>query len=560
MQVEVVGEEIKAETMDHHGLVAATCKDLKIAERIDNILYQDDTGRVVKPGESVVAMILNGLGFTNRRLYIMDQFFENKPLEKLIAPGLDASNITYDTLANTLDDISQYGETELFSRVAIDIALENRFLGPLNHIDTTSISVEGDYDVPEEDGVIKITQGHSKDHRPDLKQLMLSLVVTGESNFPLWMEALDGNSSDKVNFHETIAKVQSFQSQLDLKSSSKWVADSAFYTKKRIQQAIDYIWLSRVPETIKEAQELVKKDESDITWVERDRGYKTAIYKRCYGNVDQRWLLVYSEQGYQRERKTLDRKIDKLEAKYIAECKKFECRQFACVADAEDAFRELMKGKRFFQLEGDVIAIKKHKAKGRPKAGVEKEVVGYQVQVKLSRDDVAIKMEANKKGRFILATNDLNEADYPDQEMLREYKSQQKVENGFRFLKDPWFMLNSVFLKRPNRVSALMMVMTLCLMVYNVAEYRLRKSLKAEKETLPNQKGKEIDSPTLRWVFQLMEGINIVRFYDGPVGEPVREIIINITDLRAKIIRLFGYTACEVYGLIDEKPVHPLRM
>ena len=145
--------------------------------------------------------------------------------------------------------------------MALDIALENKLLGPLNHLDTTSISVEGSYDVPEEEGVIKITQGHSKDHRPDLKQLMLSLVVTGDSNFPLWMEALDGNSSDKVNFHETIARVQSFQSQLDVESNSKWVADSAFYTKDKIQQAVDYYWLSRVPETIKDAQNLVNNDE-----------------------------------------------------------------------------------------------------------------------------------------------------------------------------------------------------------------------------------------------------------------------------------------------------------
>jgi transposase len=105
-----------------------------------------------------------------------------------------------------------------------------------------------------------------------------------------------------------------------------------------------------------------------------------------------------------------------------------------------------------------------------------------------------------------------------------------------------------------------MMVMTLCLMVYNVAEYRLRKSLKTAKETLPNQKGKEIDNPTLRWIFQLMEGINIVRFFDGRDEQPVREIITNITNLRSKIIRLFGYTACEVYGLIEVKPAYPLRM
>jgi transposase len=145
--------------------------------------------------------------------------------------------------------------------------------------------------------------------------------------------------------------------------------------------------------------------------------------------------------------------------------------------------------------------------------------------------------------------------------MLRDYKSQQDVESGFRFLKDPWFMLDSVFLKKPRRVSALMMVMTLCLMVYNVAEHRMRKKLATNKETLPNQKGKPISNPTLRWVFQLMEGVSIVSLQNrGESGDP-RRITVNLNETRKKIIYLFGPTACEIYGLeINKKIDHPLRM
>ena len=171
--MELGGSEIKTETLDHHGLVAATCKDLKIAERIDKLIFVEDTGRNVTPGESVVAMILNGLGFTNRRLYLMPQFFANKPVEKLIAPGLKPEDFTYDTLAAALNDICSYGESKLYGEVALDIALENDLLGKLNHLDTTSVSVQGDYNVPDEPGVVKLTHGHSKDHRPDLKQFLI---------------------------------------------------------------------------------------------------------------------------------------------------------------------------------------------------------------------------------------------------------------------------------------------------------------------------------------------------------------------------------------------------
>ena len=78
--MEIAGSELKTENLDHHGLVAAICQDLKIAERIDALIYTEDTGRNLTPGKAVEAMIINGLGFTNRRLYLTRQFFQDKPV------------------------------------------------------------------------------------------------------------------------------------------------------------------------------------------------------------------------------------------------------------------------------------------------------------------------------------------------------------------------------------------------------------------------------------------------------------------------------------------------
>ena len=96
------------------------------------------------------------------------------------------------------------------------------------HLDTTSISVSGEYEsTPSGDGepaVIQLTHGHAKDKRPDLKQAVSSLVVNGPSQMPIWMDALDGNSSDKKSFHKTIRKVRAFQKQINLDADFKWVA------------------------------------------------------------------------------------------------------------------------------------------------------------------------------------------------------------------------------------------------------------------------------------------------------------------------------------------------
>ena len=81
--------------------------------------------------------------------------------------------------------------------------------------------------------------------------------------------------------------------------------------------------------------------------------------------------------------------------------------------------------------------------------------------------------QLQQKGFFMLATNDLSES-LTMEKMLDLYKSQQSVERGFRFLKSPDFLTSSLYLKKPERIEALLMVMTCCLMIYAALEYKIR--------------------------------------------------------------------------------------
>jgi transposase len=549
--LEVAGEEIQTLSMDHHGLVAAVCKDLRIAERIDKRLGVDEQ-RIVSPGQAVVAMILNGLGFTNRRLYLTHQFFETKPVERLLDADIKAEDLTDYTLGHTLDEIWEYGSSQLFGEVAFETALENDLLGQLNHLDTTSISVHGEYETKEEPNVIKITHGYSKDKRPDLKQAVLSLVVNGPSAMPIWMEPLNGNSSDKESLHETVRKIREFQKQIDFEKKFKWIADSALYDADKLLKSNDYLWLTRVPETIKEAKQLIEKKDTEINWKEQEKGYKTALFSSNYGGLEQRWLLVFSEQAYQRERKTLEKNLTNKDEELKKVLWHLSNEVFSCENDAEAALEKIAKKYKLHVITSEIVPELKYAKRGKPKPEDEKIIIGYKIHSSFERNVESIKKIETRKGRFILATNDLDEEDYSDEMMLQEYKEQQNVEGGFRFVKDPWFMVDSIFLKSPKRIEALMMIMTLCLMVYNIAQYRLRESLKKKDDTLPNQLGKEVKNPTVRWIFQIMEGISIVRFFKNKIIEPTKEIITNLNDLRKKIICHFGNTACIMYGLIQK--------
>ena len=554
---EVSNGQIQTTTLDHLGLVAAICQDLKIAQRIDDRL-PCDSQRKVSPGRAAVAMILNGLGFTNRRLYLTHQFFESKAIERLLGPDLEAKDITDYTLTHALDDIAEYGSSKLFAEVAFGVAIDNNLLQYTNHLDTTSMLVHGAYEVNDDPKVIEVTRGFSKDHRPDLKQIVLALVVNGPSSIPIWMDPLDGNSSDKVSFHETIKKVEDFRAQIDVKGEFKWVADAALYTKERLSN--DYIWVTRVPENITEAKNLVEKLDKEIPWVEGEGGYKTAEYKSLYGGIEQRWLLVFSKQAYEREKKTLEKKLKQKEEELKQTLWHFEKQEFHCERDAWKAFEELKEGYKLHAIKAQMVPVCKYTDRGRPKKGAEKVIVGYKMDTTFERNQEEIVKLLNKKGRFILATNELDAEGYKNAQILKEYKEQQNVEGGFRFLKDPWFMVDSIFLKLPSRIEALMMIMTLCLLVYNVGQYRLRESLKVQNITLPNQLGKEVPNPTLKWVFQIMEGIGVVYFYNESLSGTVREVITNLNNLRKKIIWLFGRNAAWIYGIIHENRAPGLEM
>jgi transposase len=148
----------------------------------------------------------------------------------------------------------------------------------------------------------------------------------------------------------------------------------------------------------------------------------------------------------------------------------------------------------------------------------------------------------NSCGRFILATNILDTTELSASEILRIYKQQQSSERGFRFIKDPLFFADSLFVKNPERVETMMMLMGLCLLVYNLGQRQLRSSLKTEKATVKNQLNKPTERPTLRWIFQYFQGIHILITQGIPR-------ILNLTEERYQILQFLPDSCQKYYSL-----------
>jgi len=217
------------ERLDHLGIVAGVCREIGLAKWLD--AQEPDNRQQVSVGTATLAMILNGLGFSNRQLYLVSQFFANKPVEHLLGPGISAEMLNDDCLGRTLDWLYEHDLTKLFAGIASRARRIFGIKAEQIHVDTTSFSVSGEYtrEIAETTGaeaaVIAITYGYSRDHREDLKQWMLALATTHEGDIPLFMQPLDGNSSDKVSLLAAITAIQAQLRETD-GEASVYVADN----------------------------------------------------------------------------------------------------------------------------------------------------------------------------------------------------------------------------------------------------------------------------------------------------------------------------------------------
>jgi transposase len=194
------------------------------------------------------------------------------------------------------------------------------------------------------------------------------------------------------------------------------VLDGAGYSRENLRALEGFSWILRVPATLKEARALLEGEFPREAWTPLLPGYRGLEVEADYGGVRQRWLLVESEARAQEEEEGLRRRVAR--------------------------------------AEGEAPLS-----------------VSYRLLARLEVDEGKLERARRGLGRFLLATDVLDREALPAGEVLGRYKDQGRtVERGFRFLKDPLFFTGSTFLKRPERVMALGMVMALALLVYALAK------------------------------------------------------------------------------------------
>src|SRR5712692_4477489 len=518
----------QTERLDHLGIVAGVCQEAGIAEWLDK--QAGDTRRSVSVGKATVAMVLNGLGFSNRQLYLVPQYFENKPVEHLLGAGITADMLNDDCLGRTLDWLYEHDVTTLFAGLALQARRRFGIQAQHLHIDTTSFSVSGDYATKEEGEpvALAITYGYSRDHREDLKQWMLALATTHDGDIPIFLRPLNGNSSDKEHLSAAVQEVMTQLREHLPEEHEQRIAvfDSGGYSQANMKSYNDanIWWISRVPETSTAAKSAL--EEVDEQWQPLSDGSGDYVVRTMdLPQGKERWVIVRMHAQVQAAQEQMEKKGKK----------------------TQQAWEKALKGKPSWLIATFTLKEQgQYQQRGRPqKEATPDQTLWYLVPtLEVDQDEVAVL--ARKKAAFIVATNILNAQRLAPEQVISTYKEQGGVERGFRFLKDPLFLASSVFVKKPERVIALSFVMVLCLLVYRLAEYLLRRQLLATEQTVPNQVNKPTARPTMRWIFHCFEGIDLLHIR---MGSHWHTQVLGLQALHQQVLRLLGPAYSQFYFL-----------
>jgi len=509
---------------DHLPVVAAYCRRIGLMDIIDRIVPNE---MEVSVGTIIQGMVLDTLSGRSP-LYRLKEFFEHQDTQLLLGQDIDSTSFNDTTVARALDALFNIGAEKVFSEVAFAAScvfpLDKRYV----HFDTTSVNVWGDYDrcAPNSD-TINITYGYSKDHRPDLKQFLVKMLCVGR-NVPLLGSCEDGNGSDKKINNNVLSRISKHMAKHGLEPGAfVYIADSAMVTKDNLEMIGGNLFLTRLPFSYKEAGRVVREAVVKNTWEVVGALNETpattkrpaAIYSVAEKTVtlyekEYRAVVVHSTAHDKRRLNRLERQIKKSIStltKIIAKKTKSE---FYCRPDADAAATCLQ------QYDTELHRITVHVEekisynRGRPPKNGKRKVshTRYVLKAFIEEKSEQIKQIQEESGCFVLLTNVPQEGDMVETgaSLLRVYKEQYGIEKNFSFLKDP-LIVNDIFLKKPERIEVLGLVLLISLMVWNLIEFTLRQYIKENEATLPGWDKKQTTRPTAFMMSIKFMGIQVVR-------------------------------------------------
>lgn len=485
--------------------------------RLINAMVRWDTRQTaISPGERILVLVLDVLA-GKTPLYRVWERLTTTDLDILVGAGRRPDDFTDDSLGRALDKLARAEPAKVFSTIAASAyAAEGLTLGT-GHWDSTSRSVFGDF-ADARGAAVHPAYGHSKDHRSDLKQILMTLFVNREG-VPLFGTVASGNRSDKTLNGDMIDRLTTALEPAQLQQLT-YVADSALVTGPNLARLADASirFISRCPDTFAATGAAKAAAWADNAWepigavAQRAHAaeYRASEQSDLIGDRRYRLVVYRSRTPDARHARTLDRDI--AQQRRILEQAADTVREqvFACEADARQALQHWLTTtpRVWHRVSGEVLAETRQARPGRPrKQPLPGEVLTvWRVTITIGEVDVERRQqELERRSTFVLITTVSAEV-LSAAALLAEYKGQVHVERHFHFLKDPLFV-DALYVKKPERVEALGYVLLLACLLYSLVERRVR----AAKVAIPSPSRRVLKNPTGHEIVRHLESLQVTR-------------------------------------------------
>jgi transposase len=515
---------IEVYPVHHLPIIKAYADQLSLVSLINHYV---PTERGVDAGTVVLALVLDTLSGRSP-LSRLEEFFAQQDTTLLLGKAVPPHTLNDDTVGRVLDRLYDFGTMRLFTACAVRAAtrfgLERRSV----HCDTTSCSVWGDYEFAEsQDMPFRVTYGYSKDKRPDLKQFVLSTLCVDRA-VPIWGKPEDGNASDKTLNTTLLSEIAQLLAHYGVQPGAYiYIADAALVTEDSLAALRDTLFIPRLPAPYSACGRVSAEAVARNQWTEGGILAQTqptkhrpgTFYKVAEGDITlygkaYRAVVVHSSSQDQRRQQPLERERQASYATREAPVHEAARQEYFCHADAAAAAAKL----RALQSAYHWVAVD---VKERPKYGPGRPSTTQPRVVKALRDGLQVTLheraeviarKTQETGCFVLLTNVPTAGEMAQKagDILRAYKEQHGIEQNYGFLKDP-LIVTSLFLKKPERIEALGLVLLLALLLWRLVERTLRVHVETTGHPLTGWDKKATQKPTAFMLLTKFAGVTVIK-------------------------------------------------
>ena len=532
---------IEAYQVQHLPIVKAYADKIGLVETINQLV---PTEMAIDPGTIVLGMILDTLSGRSP-LYRLEEFFTHQDTALLLGKAVPPEAFQDDTVGRVLERLYATGTMQVFTACAVRADRVFGFDKRYVHFDTTSIAVYGDYlppeEAPEQEVPFRITYGYSKDKRPDLKQFVLSTLCVDRA-VPLWGKPEDGNASDKTVNNTVLSNIATFLAQHGVAPGAYiYVADAALVTEANLAALGDTLFITRLPATYTECGRLIAEAVAHNAWEEvgvlahtqPTKHRPVTSYKAYEGQVTlygrpYRAVVVHSSAQDKRRQQRLARDIQASSSTVQATARTAEQQEYFCRADAEAAAAQFGAVPAAYHRMAVTVEERPVYGRGRPSSHTPRPIkaMRYRLKTAISPQTERIAHMEEEAGCFVLLTNVPTAGDlgHSARDILTVYKEQHGTEQNYGFLKDP-VIVNSLFLKKPERIEALGLVLLLALLLWRLMERAMRRHVDTTSTPLPGWDKKVTERPTAFMMVTKFAGVIVLKCgYDRQLARPLSAV------------------------------------